>query len=131
PGIRREQLREPLLLRPDVVDLERELHGQALPLRLEDRAAVLVEVEVAADGLVRKRPELARLAEVVDVLGEADLVDAALEIARDERLDRGDRVDELLALVPQVHVVVDDHGGRRSSLTEPGAELTAPGSGGR
>ena len=59
----------------DVVDLEPELDREPLPLRLDNRVDVVVEVVDAALGLVRERPQRPGLTEVVDVLGEADLVD--------------------------------------------------------
>src|SRR5581483_6144322 len=77
--------------------------------RLEDGVAVEVEVVDAPVGLVRQVPELPRLPEVVDVLGEADLVDAARRCGLDEALDRLDRVHDPFVGIAQVHVVVDDH----------------------
>src|SRR5437879_112481 len=71
----------------DVIALEAELHRQALPLGLEDRIAVRGQVVDAALDVVRQCPQLARLAEVVDVLGEADLVHTARGRSLDEPLD--------------------------------------------
>ena len=80
----------------DVVDLEPELDGQPLPLGVEDRLDVEVEVVDAALALVVVDPDLCGLAEVVDVLGEADLVHpprrGRLEVGR----KRGRRVVDLL-----------------------------------
>src|SRR6266511_2357152 len=70
---------------------------------------VRLEVVDATLGLIRHRPEGSCLPEVVDVLGEPDLVDAGLLRRLYERLDRPRVVRDLLAAVAQVHVVVDDH----------------------
>jgi hypothetical protein len=78
PGVAGEELAEPHLPVAHVVDLEPELDRKALPLCVENRVAVRVEVVDAALCLVLERPELARLAEVVDVLGEAELVHPAV-----------------------------------------------------
>ena len=81
PGIRLEQLRESMLPVADVVDLEPELDGQAAAPRLEHGVAVLVEVVNATLEVIGQLPDLSSLPEVVDVLGEADLVDAACGVA--------------------------------------------------
>ena len=93
----------------DVVDLQPELHRHPLPLRLEHGIDVRVEVVDAPLGLVLERPDRPGLPEVVDVLGEPDLVDAARGGRLDEPLDRLDRVRDPLLRVAQMHVVVDDH----------------------
>ena len=79
---------EPRLPLPDVVDLEPELDGQPRTLGLEHGVAVDVEVVDAPLGQVRNVPDLGGLPEVVDVLGEADLVDAARQRRLDERRAR-------------------------------------------
>ena len=86
-GIRVEQLGESRLALADVVDLEAELHRQPRALRLEHGVAVVVEVVDAALRQVRHVPDLGGLPEVVDVLREADLVDAPSERRLDERAD--------------------------------------------
>src|SRR5262249_56562299 len=92
------------------VDLDAELDREPQPLRFEHRVAVPVEVVATALDLVRNGPELASLAEVVDVLGKADLVDAALPRDLDEALHgRHAEVDRLVGCA-EMHVVVDDHG---------------------
>src|SRR5205823_6375143 len=88
---------------------EAELDRQALALCLDDGTAVLVEVVLAPLELVRPVPQLPRLREVVDVLGESDLVHAPLRGSLDEALDPGDREVELLLRIAKVHVIVDDH----------------------
>src|SRR5213078_4196566 len=106
----------PLLPLADVVDLEPELHGQTLSLRVDDRVDVEVEVVDATLALVLLDPDLAGLAEVVDVLREADLVDAALGRRLQVRPHSCRRVVDLLRLpdlpAAEMHVVVDDHGPR-------------------
>ncbi len=59
-----------------MVDLESELDRVAAALGLDYGIDVWLDVVAAVVELVRKRPERPRLLEVVDVLGEADLVDA-------------------------------------------------------
>jgi hypothetical protein len=91
-----------------VVNLEPELDGVAPALGLDDGLHVRFDVVHAALELVRDRPQLAGLLEVVDVLGEPDLVDAALGGSLDVALDGLDRVVDRLVRRPEVHVVVDD-----------------------
>ena len=93
----------------DVVDLEAELDRQAALFSVEHGVAVSVEVVDAALRLVRQVPDLEGLPEVVDVLGEADLVDSALGGGLEEALDGFQRVLDLLRRAAKVHVVVDDH----------------------
>src|SRR5262249_1443080 len=73
-----------------------------------------VEVVNAALELVLVDPDLPGLAEVVDVLGEPDLVDPPLGRGLEVRPERRRRVVDLLGLAhrpaTEVHVVVDDHG---------------------
>src|ERR1700722_17697685 len=64
---------------------------------------------MAALDVVRPRPERLRLLEVVHVLGEADLVHAALPRTLDERFHGAHGVVDPATLVAQMHVVVDDH----------------------
>src|SRR5262249_11098202 len=73
PRVRLEQLGEPALRAREVVGLEPELDRQPAPLGLENRVDVLVEVVAAAIEHPRDVPEVARLAEVVDVIAEPDL----------------------------------------------------------
>src|SRR5262245_49230643 len=61
PRIRREQGARLLLAAPLVVDLQPELHGQAAPLRLDDRPDVGLQVEDAPLRLVRDMPQRTRL----------------------------------------------------------------------
>lgn len=69
--------------------------------------------------LVRVLDEPRELAEVVDVLGEADLVHAPRRGGLREALDGGgcvlDRPLPVRGLAAEVHVVVDDHDRRRVS----------------
>src|SRR5581483_894586 len=126
PRVRLQDLGELGLPRPDPVDLEPELDRQPLPLRLDDRRDVVVEVVDAALRLVRQRPESPRLPEVVDVLREAELVDAAAAAGLDVALDRGHGVvDRLLVLrrPPRVQVVVDDHADSHSSISARSAAV--------
>src|SRR5581483_2365357 len=123
PRVRLEDLGKAPLPLTDEVDLDPELHRQPSLLGLEHGVAVGVEVVDAALALVRDLPQLARLAEVVDVLGEADLVDSAPAGGLDERLDRGDLVCDLLALVAKVHVVVDDHESHDSTSARSSASV--------
>src|SRR4051794_6603073 len=109
PGIRLEQRVRLLLAAALEVDLEPELDRQAAALGLEHRLDVRLDRVDAALDLVRDRPERTRLDEVVDVLGEADLVDAARGCGFDPALDGLDVVGDRLVLGSQVHVVVDDH----------------------
>ncbi len=91
--------------------------------------AVHVEVVDAALDVVGEEPDVARLLEVVDVLREADLVDAALARPPDERLDSVDGESERLraghAGPAKVHVVVDDHAApfRRASTAFKSARV--------
>src|SRR5581483_8234777 len=121
--VRLEDLGKAPLPLTDEVDLDPELHRQPSLLGLEHGVAVGVEVVDAALALVRDLPQLAGLAEVVDVLGEADLVDSAPAGSLDERLDRGDLVCDLLALVAKVHVVVDDHESHDSTSARSSASV--------
>src|SRR5437764_1045352 len=99
PRIRREQVRSLALPPGNVVDLEAELDGQPALLCPGDRTYVAVEVPRAPIEHVLLIPEVTRLLEVVDVLGEADLVDAAYNCRLDESLHRLDRmVDPLLVI---------------------------------
>ena len=129
PGIRREQCRELVLTRADVVDLEPELDRQPPTFRLEDGVAVRVEVVDAAFDVVGEEPDAACLPEVVDMLREADLVDASLARPLDERLDGVDGEIERLraghAGTAKVHVVVDDHAApsRRASTASRSARV--------
>src|SRR6266508_2563705 len=100
-----------------IVDLQSELHRQPPLAREDDGLHVRLEVVDAALGLIRHRPERPRLPEVVDVLGEPDLVDARLLRRLDERLDRERVVRDLTAAVAKVHVVVDDHNRAATRLT--------------
>ena len=95
PRVRREQVLRLALAARNVVDLEAELHGKAASLRLEHGVHVDVEVVDAAVDVVGLHPELPGLPEVVDVLGEADLVHAALGRDLDEALGGLDRVVDL------------------------------------
>src|SRR5919204_4600310 len=104
-----EQLRHLGLVSRHVVDLEPELHGQPALLRGDDGPHVRVEVVHATLHLGRFRPELPRLCEVVDVLGEADLVDPAVAGSVHEPLDRLDGVVDPFVAIAEMHVVVDDH----------------------
>jgi hypothetical protein len=72
------------------------LIGWPAPLRLEHCADVRLDVVDAALEVVRHRPQVTCLLEVVDVLGEADLVDSALRRDSDEALDGLDRVVDRL-----------------------------------
>src|SRR5439155_17177031 len=87
PRIRADELRQPVLAIADVVDLEPELHREVATLCLDDGFAVRLEVEDAALVEVGNVPHLERLAEVVDVLREPDLVDAPRRGLLDEALD--------------------------------------------
>src|SRR5439155_8880951 len=107
--IRADELRQPVLAIADVVDLEPELHREVATLCLDDGFAVRLEVEDAALVEVGNVPQLERLAEVVDVLREPDLVDAPRRGLFDEALDSTGGECDLAPLVTEVHVVVDDH----------------------
>ena len=109
PRIRRERLRRLLLAAGLVVDLDPELHGMAAALRLDDGLHVRLDVVDAPLEVIGHRPERTRPFEVVDVLGEADLVHAPLRCSLDEALDRVDGVVDRFVRRPEVHVVVDDH----------------------
>src|SRR5215203_1408719 len=112
PGVRREHVLRLALAARDVVDLQAELDRKAAPFRLEHGVDVGIEIVDTAVGVIGLLPELPGLPEVVDVLGETDLVHAALGGHRDEALGRFDGVIDLLHSVggtAQVHVVVDDH----------------------
>ncbi len=113
PRIGLEQLVQTRLPLADPVDLEAELHRETAPLRLEDRSAVGLEVVRTSIELVGQIPDLPCLLEVVDMLGEADLVDATSRRRCDESLDRGDGevewLDAVDRLAAEVHVVIDDH----------------------
>ena len=94
-----EQVRGLALPPGNVVDLEAELDGQPALLCPGDRTHVAVEVPSAPIEHVLLIPEVTRLLEVVDVLGEADLVDAANNCRLDESLHRLDRmVDPILVI---------------------------------
>src|SRR5204863_92013 len=93
----------------DVVHLEPELHRQTALFRGQDRVDVLLDVIDAALHVIRHRPERTRLPEVVDVLGEADLVDVAGARSLDERLYCRGFMRDFAAAVTEVHVVIDDH----------------------
>ena len=109
PRIGRENLRRLALAAGNVIDLEPELDRQPPLLRLDDRTDVAVEVVDAALEHRLLVPEVPRLLEVVHVLGEADLVDAAIRGRLDVSLHRRDRVVDPLVWIAQVHVIVDDH----------------------
>src|SRR2546430_457931 len=78
PRIGREDVRGLTLAAGEVVDLEPELDREPSLLRIDDRAHIAVEVVDAALEHVLLVSEPAGLHEVVDMLGEADLVDPAL-----------------------------------------------------
>ena len=114
PWIRLECLRELLFPPLEPVDLERELHRQAPALRFDHSVDVGLEIVSHAVSLVWMRDEALELAEVVEVLGEADLVDAMRSGRVDISLDRGCSVLDRALFRPcsratEVHVVVDDH----------------------
>ncbi len=71
----------------DPVDFHAELDRQPLPLRLDDRVDVRLKVVEAALALIGERPQRPRGGEVVDVLGEADLVHPTLDRDLDEAFD--------------------------------------------
>src|SRR6266513_2186471 len=113
PGfVRAELLDQPWLLvdreAVEVVDLEPELDREPSLLRIDDRAHIAVEVVDAALEHVLLVPEPAGLHKVVDMLGEADLVDPALGGRLDEYLHRFERMVDPLLGIAKVHVVVDD-----------------------
>src|SRR5215218_9575412 len=91
-----------------MVDLDAELDWPAAPLCLDDRLDVWRDVVRAALDVVRHRPQVPRLLEVVDVLGEPDLVDPALGSSFDEALKGFDGVVDGLVRRAEMHVVVDD-----------------------
>src|SRR5690348_683759 len=137
PGVRLEHVRGLALAAGDVVDLEPELDRKPLLFRRGDRAHIAVEVVRAALHHVLLVPEASGLLEVVDVLREADLVDAALCSHLDEPLDGRERVIDPLFGIAQVHVVVDDHSSEATSsrsaasvtltsLESPGTVVTRP-----
>src|SRR2546430_10009528 len=99
PRIGREDVRGLTLAAGEVVDLEPELDREPSLLRIDDRAHIAVEVVDAALEHVLLVPEPAGLHKVVDMLGEADLVDPALGGRLDEYLHRFERmVDPLLGI---------------------------------
>src|SRR5262249_30905295 len=109
----------------DVVDLEPELDRQPPALGFDQCIDVHVEVVDATLELVRQRPHRPRLLEVVDVLGEPNLVDAASDCGLDEALHPGHGVVDLLIGVAEVHVVVDDHRlNQRSTSARSSGEVT-------
>ena len=103
-----------------MVDLEAQLDRVAAPLGLDDGVHVGLEVVAAAVELVRQRPERPRLLEVVDVLGESDLVDPALGRRFDVALDGLDRVVDGLVRRAEMHVVVDDQSQEATSSRSAG-----------
>ena len=92
PRVRREQILRLALAARNVVDLEAKLHGKAASLRLEHGVDVDVEIVDAPVDVVGLHPELPRLPEVIDVLGEADLVHPTLGRHLDEALGGVGRV---------------------------------------
>src|SRR5262249_14194021 len=110
PGVSAEDLGHAVGPPGNPVDFDAELDREPQPLRFEHRVAVPVEVVATALDLVRNGPELASLAEVVDVLGKADLVDAALPRDLDEALHgRHAEVDRLVGCA-EMHGEVEDPG---------------------
>src|SRR6266513_1669223 len=137
PRIGREDVRGLTLAAGEVVDLEPELDREPSLLRIDDRAHIAVEVVDAALEHVRLVPEPAGLHEVVDMLGEADLVDPALGGRLDEYLHRFERMLDPLLGIAKVHVVVDDQSNEATnsrsaasvtftSLESPGTVVTRP-----
>ena len=88
PGVAVDRVREPLLARADVVDLEPQLDGQTTPLRVEMTASQYRPGRGRSARTGTGASRLGGLPEVVDVLGEADLVDAARGRGLDVALDR-------------------------------------------
>ena len=114
PGIGLERFGELRLPPVEPVDFEGELHREALALGLDDRVDIGLEVVSHAISLVRMGDQALELAEVVEVLGEADLVDTLRGGGIDVRLDGGRRVLDRSFFRPrgraaEVHVVIDDH----------------------
>src|SRR5262249_2704756 len=104
PGVSAEDLGHADGAAPNPVDLDAQLDREPQPPRLPHPVAVPVEVVATALDVVRNGPELASLAEVVDVLGKADLVDAALPRDLDEALHgRHAEVDRLVGCA-EMHV---------------------------
>src|SRR4051812_11277407 len=109
PRVGVEQRAHLVLAARHVVDLEPELDRQPALLRRGDRLHVRLDRIHAALELVRHPPQRAGLAEVVDVLGEPDLVDALGGRRLAPALDGVDGVRDRARVVAEVHVVVDDH----------------------
>src|SRR5688572_2489873 len=127
PRVGRQDLAQLVRAFRNPVDLEPELDREPLPLGPADQVAVLVEVEAAPLQLLGHVPDRLGLAEVVNVLREPELVDAALRGLLQVALDRLQRVFGLVRLVPgsaEVEVVVDPH--RAILPLERGMPRTGP-----
>src|SRR6266566_5632950 len=109
PRIGRDDVAEVGLRAREIIDLEAKLDWQAALLRLHHGPHVLVEIVDAALEHVLLFPKGSGLLEVVDVLGETDLIDATLSGGLDELLRCFHRVIDPLVGIAKVHVVVDDH----------------------
>src|SRR5436190_5368018 len=126
PGIRAEDLRELRLLARRVVDFQAELDRKPAALCLLDGGDVVVEVVHTAFCKPRNLPQLPNLAEVEDVVAEADLVDADEPGLLDVLLRPVSRVRAWLPVlrVAQVHVVVDDHSSHDSTSARSSGSVT-------
>src|SRR5436190_7872816 len=109
-----------------MVDLKAELDRKPPALRVLDDADVVVQIVDAALLQPWELPELPELAEVEDVVAEADLVHIHAASLLDVLLHLVGRVRPWLPVVrvAQVNVVVDDHSSHDSTSARSSGSVT-------